>query len=99
MTENSGPIEFDTAPKEELYYSLYALERAGMLLGVEKIGGHDWYAEGAEAILAAQKADGSWTPGAKRSNSIWDTCFAVLFLKKATRRLDVASEDASKVRK
>ncbi len=99
VTENSGPIEFDAAPKEELYYSLYALERAGMLLGIEKIGGHDWYAEGAAAILAAQKADGSWTPGARRSNSTWDTCFAVLFLKKATRRLDVASEDAGKVRR
>ena len=99
VTQNSGPIEFDTAPNEELYYYLYALERAGMLLGIYKIGGHDWYAEGAEAILAAQKPDGSWAPGAKRSNSTWDTCFAVLFLKKATRRLDVASEDASKVRK
>ena len=99
VTENKGPIEFDTAPKEELYYYLYALERAGMLLGIDKIGPHDWYAEGAEAILAAQKADGSWAPGAKRSNSTWDTCFAILFLKKATRRLDVASEDAPKVRK
>ena len=99
VKENSGPIEFDSAPKEELYYSLYALERAGMLLGVDKIAGHDWYAEGAEVILAAQKPDGSWAPCAKRSNATWDTCFAVLFLKKATRRLDVASEDASKVRK
>jgi hypothetical protein len=96
VTENPGPIEFDSAPKTELYYYLYALERAGMLLGIEKIGKHDWYAEGAEAILAAQKADGSWDPGAKRSNSTWDTCFAILFLKKATHRLDVASEDRLK---
>ena len=26
-------------------------------------------------------------------NSVWDTCFAVLFLKRATRPLDVASTD------
>jgi len=99
VTENKGPIEFDAAPKEELYYYLYALERAGMLLGVDKIGPHDWYAEGAEYLLSAQKADGSWTPGARRSNATWDTCFAVLFLKKATRRLDVASEDAGKTKR
>ncbi len=100
VTENAGPIEFDSSPKEELYYSLYALERAGMLLGIQKVGRHDWYAEGAEAILAAQKADGSWNDGAaQRGNSTWDTCYAILFLKKATRGLDVASEDVAKPRK
>jgi hypothetical protein len=98
VTENLGPIEFDSSTKTELYYYLYALERAGMLVGIEKIGKHDWYAEGAEAILAAQKPDGSWDDGASRGNSTWDTCFAVLFLKKATHRLDVASEDPNKVR-
>jgi hypothetical protein len=92
VTENAGPIEFNVAPKEELYYYLYALERAGMLLGIAKVGRHDWYAEGAAAILDAQKPDGSWHDGASRGNSTWDTCFAVLFLKKATRGL-VASED------
>jgi hypothetical protein len=100
VTENKGPIEFDTAPKEELDYYLYALERAGMLLGIEKIGPHDWYAEGAGVLLAAQKADGSWhEAGVRRGNATWDTCFAILFLKKATRRLDVASEDAGKFRR
>jgi hypothetical protein len=96
VTEHPGPLEFDVAPKEELYYYLYALERMGMLLGIEKAGTHDWYAEGAAQILGAQKADGSWSDGeARRGNSTWDTCFAVLFLKRATRQL-VASEDRSK---
>ena len=48
---------------------------------------------GAPVILDAQKPDGSWYGGAKRCNSTWDTCFAILFLKKATQRLEVASED------
>ncbi len=99
VTEHPGPQEFDVSPKEEYYYYLYALERLGMLMGIEKVGGHDWYAEGAKEILAAQKADGSWNDGAaKRGNSTWDTCFAILFLKKATREL-VVSEDRNKPRK
>jgi len=93
VTANEGPVEFDSSSKTEYYYFLYALERAGMLLDVPAVGKHDWYGEGAAAILAAQKADGSWYGGAKRCNSTWDTCFAILFLKKATQRLDVVSED------
>ena len=93
VTANEGPVEFDISSKTELYYYLYALERAGMLLDVPAMGKHDWYAEGAGAILDAQKADGSWFGGAKRCNPTWDTCFAILFLKKATSRLEVASED------
>ena len=56
--------------------------------------------EGAEAILGAQRPDGSWIaplPHGDRSevtNATWDTCFAILFLKRATRPLDVASTDA-----
>jgi hypothetical protein len=99
LTEHPGPLEFDTGPREELYYFYYALERMGMLAGIEKVGSHDWYAEGARELLAAQKADGSWTDGAsKRGNATWDTCYAILFLKKATRPL-VASEDPHKGRK
>ncbi|HXG63322.1 MAG TPA: prenyltransferase/squalene oxidase repeat-containing protein [Planctomycetota bacterium] len=92
VTENRGTPEFDPQPKSELYYALYALERVGMLCGLEKIGPHDWYAEGARAILDAQRKDGSWSSGVDRCDPTWDTCFAILFLKKATRAL-VASED------
>jgi hypothetical protein len=80
-------------------YFLYALERAGILCGVEKFGPHRWYAEGAQALVRDQKPDGSWLsphPHGDRSrelNSVWDTCFAILFLKRATRPLDVASTD------
>ncbi|HZE97631.1 MAG TPA: hypothetical protein VE981_11440 [Planctomycetota bacterium] len=96
VTANEGPVEFDTSSKTEYYYFLYALERTGMLLDVPAIAKHDWYQEGAVAILDAQKADGSWFGGANRCKPTWDTCFAILFLKKATQRLEVASEDRAR---
>ncbi|MEO6710647.1 MAG: hypothetical protein ABI054_06770, partial [Planctomycetota bacterium] len=63
-----------------LFYYLYGLERLGALSGVSKIGGHDWYDEGAAWLVGAQTARGSWQNGSDLS----DTCFAVLFLKRAT---------------
>jgi hypothetical protein len=70
---------------DNLYY-MYALERAGMLYDTVKFGDHDWYMEGAKSIVHAQKADGSWGNKAdKPEENTWDTCFAILFLKKATR--------------
>jgi hypothetical protein len=68
------------------YYYLYGLERAGMLYGTEKLGAREWYAEGARYLLDAQAANGSW-------NNPIDTCFAILFLRRATRSL-VESRDS-----
>ncbi len=77
------------------YYYLYALERAGIFFGTEKFGGHEWYPEGAAYLLGAQKPDGSWQAGTV--HPIWDSCFAILFLRRATRPLiDVASVDRLK---
>ena len=75
----------------------YALERAGILLNVATIGGKSWYAEGARFILETQQPDGSWTARSKGmppDHPVWDTCFAILFWKRATRPLEpVASVD------
>lgn len=59
-----------------VYYDLYSLERAMMLGGFETLGGKDWYHDGALYILYNQLHDGSWL-------DLTDTCFALLFLKKA----------------
>ena len=73
------------AINNNLYY-MYALERAGMLYDTVKFGDHDWYLEGAKHIVRAQKDNGSWGNKAdKPEENTWDTCFAILFLKKATR--------------
>jgi hypothetical protein len=79
-------------------YYLYGLERAAILFGTEKIGDHFWYAEGAAALIDAQQGDGSWGKDTEWFNTTWDTCFSVLFLRRATRAL-VASEDKGKLKK
>jgi hypothetical protein len=66
---------------QHLYYYLYALERAATLYGTDKVGKADWYAEGSRFLLGHQAPDGSW-----EKNAV-DTCFAILFLRKATRPL------------
>lgn len=63
-----------------LYYYLYGLERIGALAGAPRIGEHDWYLEGAKFLLEEQDKGGSWTGGGDLS----ETCFALLFLKRAT---------------
>ncbi|MHC4661682.1 MAG: hypothetical protein ACYS8W_08325 [Planctomycetota bacterium] len=90
-TINKNPC----APKEDSwrYYYYYALERAGVLTLVHKVGKHDWYKEIGERILSEQSSDGSWAgasaapePGFQSFSHgpIWNTSFAILFLKKAT---------------
>ncbi len=95
VTDHPGLPEFQPEPRVEYGYWLYALERAGMLYGSETFGDHRWYAEGARVLLDTQKPSGAWDDGgAPRSTHEWDTCFAILFLRRATRPLtDVASVD------
>ena len=65
--------------KWHIYY-LYGLERIGMLYGTDRIGSHDWYDEGARWLIKNQASNGSWRNAA-------DTCFAMLFLRRATAPL------------
>ena len=74
----------DGRAREWAHYFLYALERAGILADVVRVGEHDWYGEGALHLLLTQHADGWWTeePGSA-PRKVADTCFALLFLKRA----------------
>jgi uncharacterized membrane protein YgcG len=68
-----------------LYYYLYGLERAGVLLLVPKFGTHDWYDEGSRAIVGAQTKEGSWDAGDNGTvGPVCDTCFALLYLARGT---------------
>jgi hypothetical protein len=49
------------------------------------VGDHDWYGEGAMFLTSNQATDGAWFTG--KYVNIYDICFAVLFLKRATVRV------------
>lgn len=78
-------------PSQWHYYYLYGLERAGTKLGLAWLGRHDWYREGADLLLAAQQKDGGWQeaaaagkPADSTESAVTQTCFAILFLRRAT---------------
>jgi hypothetical protein len=64
------------------------------------MGAHEWYPEGAEFLLAKQRAGGTWSGDSLMSllpDAGPDTCFAILFLRRATKPVrDVASVDPRK---
>lgn len=68
-----------------LYY-LYGLERVGRMTNHRFIGKHDWYREGAAALLRRRgqvEALSSWTgTGMGENDPVVGTCFALLFLSK-----------------
>jgi hypothetical protein len=89
-------------PTRWLFYYLYSIERVGKIVGVEELGKAKWYEAGAKYLLSQQKADGSWHTGVegvqwKQAGDIHtaDTCFAILFLAKATPPL-VPTGDSKK---
>ncbi|MFQ5844882.1 MAG: prenyltransferase/squalene oxidase repeat-containing protein [Planctomycetota bacterium] len=75
------------------YYYLYSVERIGDLTGRKEFGGKDWYVRGAEFLLAHQQADGRWVDSTCiKPRDTLGTCFALLFLKKATMPAVTLSE-------
>lgn len=75
------------------YYLLWSVERVGVLYGLEKIGGVDWYAVGAETLVRKQGSDGSWGGGVLGSHGPdVSTSFAILFLTRANIARDLSSK-------
>jgi hypothetical protein len=66
-------------------YLLWSIERVAVLYHLETIGGKDWYSWGARTLADSQRGDGSWffNNGYTAHSPVVDTCFALLFLKKA----------------
>jgi len=73
-------------------YWLYAIERVGLAQGLTRLGGHDWFREGAATIrnrLLEEQGDGSlrlkstYKPGG-RSSAVRELCFALLFLSRGS---------------
>lgn len=72
-------------------YFLYGLERLGALADTDKFGGRDWYQEGSAHLVATQAQEGSWSD---QGGSDSGTCFAILFLTKATAKMVVSKRAA-----
>lgn len=81
VDQNPARLFDDNAARDQdgghPYYYVYGLERVGALLGQSHFGEHDWYREGALWLLERQEGDGRWGNQA-------ETCFALLFLARAT---------------
>lgn len=69
----------------DLYY-LWTIERLGMIYSMPIIEGKDWYGWGYPLVLDAQHADGSWVD---KFQPEVDTCFALLFLRRANLAQDL----------
>lgn len=71
-------------------YFLWSVERIGVLLGLQKLGTVDWFAKGANALLATQQTDGSWKEGGHAGAPLVVTSFSILFLRKANLGSDIS---------
>ncbi len=78
------------------YYYLYSVEKAMETAGVEKLGPHEWWREGAAQLLAIEDSQpakkGSWNGG-----NIEDTSFVLIFLNRATLPATIQAEGNLKV--
>jgi hypothetical protein len=88
-----GPNNAGAAPRltqgGRFYYFLWSLERVAVAFGLNTIGGKDWYGWGSEIALANQQADGTWRGDFSLIGA--DTCFALLFLRRANLARDLTS--------
>lgn len=83
--KNWSPFDNPKKPLYHIYY-LYSLERAMDLLSLRLVGSHRWYNEMGQELLNRQKSDGHWnTRSTHYPEDTLDTCFALLFLKRATK--------------
>jgi hypothetical protein len=77
------------------YYFLWSLERVAVALDLKTLGKKDWYGWGAEILLENQLPDGTWS-GDYAEGGV-DTCFALLFLRRANLVRDLTTRIKGKV--
>jgi hypothetical protein len=67
------------------HYFLFSMERMAVVFDLKKIGETDWYVWGAEKLVNSQGSTGYW--GGQLGPA--DSCFALLFLKRANVAKDL----------
>ncbi len=78
VTANPSPAQGEAGTSGSHFYFLYGMERVAGLMSLVEIGGNPWYPEGARYLLTRQEGNGRWLNGQAQ------TCFALLFLSRAT---------------
>src|SRR4029453_2334117 len=84
-----GGTGIDNPLAGDLYF-MWSLERVCMVYGVGQIAGIDWYAWGADLVVATQKPNGTWMGGRNFGADI-DTSFALMFLCRSNIVKDLSS--------
>jgi hypothetical protein len=85
LDANWSPFENPKDRGRSIYY-LYCVERAMDVLGAARLGERSWYVEMADQLLGRQREDGHWDQNDwNHHRETYDTCFALLFLSRATR--------------
>jgi hypothetical protein len=69
-------------------YFLWSVERVAVAYDLHKIEGKDWYGWGARLLVDHQHPEGSWQD---TFEPLIDTCFALLFLKRANVAEDLTA--------
>lgn len=77
------------------HYFLWSMERVAVAFGLPTIGKKDWYAWGAQILVATQDADGAWR-GEYAEGGV-DTCFALLFLRRSNLAQDLTASLKGKI--
>jgi hypothetical protein len=72
-----------------LYYFLWSVERVAVAYDLDTIGNRDWFGWGAELVVRTQQANGSWMGNYGKGGV--DTCFALLFLRRANLAGDLTA--------
>jgi hypothetical protein len=70
-------------------YCLWSLERVAVAYDLQTFGGKEWYSWGVGHLLRWQAEDGSWSDIFAK---VPDTCFALLFLKRANVARDLTDK-------
>ena len=77
LTFQPGPHEKEAS----FLYTLFCIERIGMLTGRRWFGEHDWYEQSARAVLRQQEQPGIWRGYAENI----EIALALLLLKRSQR--------------
>jgi hypothetical protein len=83
------------SPQRTPHYFLWSVERIAVCYGLETIEGKDWYRWGCGVLLPQQSGEGSWG-GDSPGIGFADTCFALLFLKRANLAGDLSAHIKSR---